>query len=215
MIHVKEYLIASKDDERVGAEYRDDIDLRKRQFLTAATGLVGAIGCGSAVVPLVKSLEPDASVAAVATTTVDLTKIAPGTQMTVNWQDKPVIIARRTPEMLASLKEVTTQLVDPNCEVPQQPPYAKNVYRSRKPEWLVMVRVCTHLCCIPLFKPGSLGPHQPGGFHCPCHGSFYDLSGRVFKNVPAPRNMAIPEYEFIDGDKQVRITAMYPDAKLC
>ena len=167
--------------------------------------------------PFVKSLEPDASVGAAATTVADLTKIAPGMQMTVSWQDKPVIIVHRTPEMLASLKAVTPELADPDCTVPQQPPYAKNIYRARKPEWLVMVRVCTHLCCIPLYEPapGSVEPHWDGGFHCPCHGSLYDLSGRVFKNVPAPRNMAIPEYDFVNGGTQVQITAMYPGSKLC
>jgi len=202
-----------------GPDGRDapDVDARKRQFLAAATGIVGALGCAGLAVPFVKSLEPDASVAAAATTVADLTKIGPGMQMTVSWQDKPVIIVHRTPEMLASLEQVTPELADPECKVAQQPPYARNIYRARKPEWLVMVRVCTHLCCIPLFKPapGSVEPHWDGGFHCPCHGSLYDLSGRVFKNVPAPRNMAIPEYDFVNGGTQVRISAMYPGSKLC
>ncbi len=158
-----------------------------------------------------------ASVAAAASTTVDLTQIPPGEHGTVAWQSKPVIVVHRTRQMLASLGQVAARLADPGCQVPQQPPYARNIYRSRNPEWLVMVRVCTHLCCTPLFEPtpGSVAPDWPGGFHCPCHGSFYDLSGRVFKGVPAPRNMAIPEYDFVDGGNKVRITAMYPEAQLC
>lgn len=194
-----------------------DVDKNKRQFLTAATSVVGAAGIGCLAVPFVKSLEPDASVAAAATTIADLTGIKPGMQTTVSWQDKPVVIVHRTPKMLATLKDVTSDLADPDSNVPQQPPYAKNRYRSIKPEWLVMVRVCTHLCCIPLYKPkpGSVEPQWEGGFHCPCHGSLFDLAGRVYKDVPAPRNLAIPQYEFIDGGKRVKITAMYPKAKLC
>jgi ubiquinol-cytochrome c reductase iron-sulfur subunit len=207
----------AKGDEHQVPEAHGEVDEDKRQFLAATTGVIGALGCGAVAVPLIRSLEPDASVAAAATTIADLSDIGPGMQKTVSWQDKPVIIVHRTPEMLATLSALTGRLADPDSHVPQQPPYAQNIYRSRKPEWLVMVRVCTHLCCIPLFEPtpGSVEPAWRGGFHCPCHGSSYDLAGRVFKDVPAPRNMAIPEYEFINGDSQVRIMAMYPKARLC
>ncbi|MDA8094066.1 MAG: ubiquinol-cytochrome c reductase iron-sulfur subunit [Betaproteobacteria bacterium] len=189
----------------------------RRRFLTLATALLGAVGTAYVIVPLVESLEPDASVKAAAATTVALSPIEPGMQVTVPWQSKPLIVVHRTPEMLATLQAVETLLRDPNCEVPQQPPECKNRFRSLKPQWLVMVRVCTHLCCTPLYEPrkGSVGPRWLGGFHCPCHGSLYDLSGRVFKGVPAPRNMAIPLYHFSEDEKQVAVTAMYPESKLC
>lgn len=195
----------------------NDVDKGKREFLATATAVVGVAGIGCLAVPFVRSLEPDASVAAASTTVADLAGIAPGAQMTVSWQDKPVIIVHRTPQMLQDLEKVNADLADPQCKVPQQPAYAQNIYRSIKPEWLVMVRVCTHLCCIPLFRPipGSVEPGWEGGFHCPCHGSLYDLSGRVYRGVPAPRNMAIPEYRFTGDGGKVEITAMYPEAKLC
>jgi ubiquinol-cytochrome c reductase iron-sulfur subunit len=192
-------------------------DAGKRRFLAATTGLVGAAGVGLLAVPFVRSLEPDASIRAASTTTVDLAHIEPGMQVTVNWQDKPVAVVRRTPEMLETLKEVVPRLRDPDSSEPQQPSYCKNPYRSIKPEWLVMVMVCTHLCCVPLYKPqkGSVEASWEGGFHCPCHGSFYDLAGRVFKDVPAPRNLAIPEYGFSEDGRRVTITAMAPGAQLC
>ncbi|HKJ22308.1 MAG TPA: ubiquinol-cytochrome c reductase iron-sulfur subunit [Gammaproteobacteria bacterium] len=195
----------------------NQIDEKRRKFLTTVTSVVGAAGAGLAATPFVKSMEPDASVQAASTTTVDIGAIGPGEQVTVKWQDKPVFIVNRTPEMLATLKKVTPELLDPDNKLPQQPPYCNNMYRSRKPEWFVMVGVCTHLCCTPTFKPqqGSVNPKWLGGYHCPCHGSFYDLSGRVFKDVPAPRNMAIPEYEFTDNDTKIKITSLYPKSKLC
>jgi len=196
---------------------QDDIDDQKRKFLTAATTIVGAAGVGLAAVPFVRSLEPDASIAAASSATVDISHIAPGQQKVVKWQDKPVFIVNRTPEMLASLDQVTPKLLDPDNKHPQQPPYCNNVHRSRKPQWFVMVGVCTHLCCSPAFKPdkGSVKPGWLGGYHCPCHGSFYDLSGRVFKDVPAPLNMAVPEYDFVDNDSKIKITSLFPKTKLC
>jgi ubiquinol-cytochrome c reductase iron-sulfur subunit len=195
----------------------ESVNSDKREFLTVVTTAVGLAGAGLVSVPFVKSLEPDAAVKAASVVTVDISQLKPGMHLTISWQDKPVIIVHRTPEMLATLKETIPELRDPDNHAPQQPPYCDNPYRSRKPEWLVMARVCTHLCCTPLFEPnkGSVAPGWLGGFHCPCHGSLYDLSGRVFKNVPAPRNMAIPEYEFTDDHKAVKITGMWPKAKLC
>jgi ubiquinol-cytochrome c reductase iron-sulfur subunit len=193
------------------------VDEKKRRFLVTATSAIGAIGVAGVATALVRSLEPDASIAAASVQTVDITRIEPGMQVTVSWQGKPVIVLNRSPEMLATLDEVTPRLLDPNSDAPQQPLYCKNIYRSRKPEWLVMVFVCTHLCCVPLLKEkkGAVDPTWLGGFHCPCHGSFYDLSGRVFKDVPAPRNMAIPEYDFVDNDTKIRITAMAEGTQLC
>lgn len=207
--------MAKDKDGSPGNEERIDAD--KRRLLTAATTIAGATGLGLLATPLVESMEPDASVKAASTATVDISGIAAGQQQVVKWQDKPVFIVNRTPEMLATLGEVTPRLSDPDSHHPQQPPFARNRYRSLKPEWLVMVGVCTHLCCSPAFKPnkGSVRPGWLGGYHCPCHGSLYDLAGRVFKDVPAPLNMAIPEYSFIDNDTKVTITSLYPETKLC
>jgi ubiquinol-cytochrome c reductase iron-sulfur subunit len=192
-------------------------DQRRRRFLVAATSTLGGIGVAGVGAALVRSLEPDASVEAASVQTVDISRIEPGMQVTVSWQGKPVLVLNRSPEMLATLTQVTPRLLDPDSEVPQQPPYCRNIYRARQPEWLVMVFVCTHLCCVPLLKEkkGSVDAAWLGGFHCPCHGSFYDLSGRVFKDVPAPRNMAIPEYDFVDNGSKIRITAMAKGARLC
>jgi ubiquinol-cytochrome c reductase iron-sulfur subunit len=192
-------------------------DSSRRRFLTAATALVGSAGMAAVAVPFIKSLEPDAAEEAESILTVDISELEPGMHLTTGWQQKPLLIVHRTPEMLATLEEVTPFLLDPDCTVPQQPPYAANIYRAREPEWLVMMFVCTHLCCTPLFKPdkGSVRPDWLGGFHCPCHGSLYDLSGRVFKDVPAPRNIVVPEYEFVDGGKHVRVSGLYKGSKLC
>ncbi len=191
----------------------------RRRFLTAATSVVGAAIAGATVVAMVESMEPTAAEEAAASTTVNLAPIEPGMQVTVPWQKKPAIIVNRTPAMLATLAEAEQKklLKDPDCSVPQQPPYCRNRYRARKPEWLVMVRICTHLCCIPHYrpKPASVAPWWLGGFYCPCHGSMYDLSGRVIKGSPAPHNMAVPEYDFSADGKVVTITDMYAKAHLC
>ena len=193
--------------------------LGRRRFLIAATSVAGAGVVIPVAVALVESLEPTAAEAAAASTTVNLAPIEPGMQLTVPWQKKPVIIVNRTPEMLASLLEAEKKnlLKDPKCLVPQQPPYCQNMYRARKPEWLVMVRICNHLCCIPHYRPkkASVTAWWVGGFHCPCHGSMYDLSGRVIKGSPAPHNMCIPEYHYAPDGKSVTITKMYPKAHLC
>ncbi|MDA8389818.1 MAG: ubiquinol-cytochrome c reductase iron-sulfur subunit [Gammaproteobacteria bacterium] len=194
-------------------------DWRRRRFLVATTSVVGAAAVAAVAGVMVDSLEPTAADAAAASTTVNLGPIEPGMQVTVPWQKKPVVIVNRTPAMLATLQETAAKglLKDPKCEVPQQPPYCKNEYRASKPEWLVMVRICTHLCCIPHYRPkkASITPWWLGGFHCPCHGSMYDLSGRVIKGSPAPHNMAVPEYHYAKDGKTVTITKMYPKAHLC
>jgi ubiquinol-cytochrome c reductase iron-sulfur subunit len=196
------------------------VDTSRRRFITiAATSAVGAGVAGAMATVFVESLEPTAAETAAASTTVNLAPIEPGMQLTVPWQKKPVIIVNRTPEMLASLLEAEKKnlLKDPKCLVPQQPPYCQNMYRARKPEWLVMVRICNHLCCIPHYRPkkASVTAWWLGGFHCPCHGSMYDLSGRVIKGSPAPHNMCIPEYHYAPDGKSVTITKMYPKAHLC
>jgi len=132
---------------------------------------------------------------------VDISKMQPGEQLTVQWRGKPVWIVRRTKENVEDLPSNDPKLVDPKSEVPQQPAYCQNEDRSIKPEYLVLVGICTHLGCSPTYRPemapADLGPDWKGGWFCPCHGSTYDLAGRVFKGVPAPKNMVVPPYHFV------------------
>lgn len=198
----------------------EETRLNRRRFLTAATTAVGAVGVALTAYPFISSMDPNAEVRAQSTTRVDISKVKPGMALTVLFRGHPVAVVKRTPAMLATLTNpaLLRHLRDPNNDKPQQPENCKNPYRSINPQWLVMIQVCTHLGCVPLFspKPGSvtvtgLLPQWWGGYHCPCHGSLYDLSGRVFQNVPAPMNMAIPVYHFEDGGKSVLITSVEPD----
>jgi len=183
------------------ASSESPVDLQRRQFLLTSAGVLGGVGALCALTPLVASWMPSAAAeAAGAPVEVDISKIEPGQQAIVEWRGKPVWIIRRTAEMIASLKTDTQLLRDPNSLVEQQPAYAKNVYRSIRPEYLVLIGICTHLGCSPKYKPSlhELGPDWPGGFLCPCHGSTFDLAGRVYKNVPAPINLAVPPYRFVN-----------------
>lgn len=178
----------------------DSIDEKKREFLLTATGVVGGIGVACALTPFVSSWLPSAKAqAAGAPVEVDLSKIEPGQQVTIEWRGKPVWIIRRTKEMLANLNNHNDLLRDPESLVEQQPEYAQNKFRSIQPEYLILVGICTHLGCSPKYTPESteLGADWPGGFYCPCHGSTFDLSGRVFKGVPAPINLEVPPYRFV------------------
>jgi ubiquinol-cytochrome c reductase iron-sulfur subunit len=180
----------------------EGVDLRKRRFLTAATSVVGAVGVGFALVPFVASMQPSAKAKALgAPAEADISKLEPGQMLRVKWRGQPVWVVRRTPENLKDLAGLTGALLDPNSDAPQQPAYCKNPHRSRKPEFLVAVGICTHLGCSPTFRPevapADLGPAWKGGFFCPCHGSTFDLAGRVFKGVPAPSNLVIPPYRFL------------------
>jgi ubiquinol-cytochrome c reductase iron-sulfur subunit len=176
----------------------------RRDFLVLAAGALGAVGAACAIWPFIDSLNPAAdTLAAGAPIDVDLTPVKPGQQIQIMWQGKPIFIVHRTPEQIKMLQaSADVQLLsDPNSEVDQQPPYAKNGHRSANPEYLVLVGICTHLGCIPEFQPetgGFLGPSWPGGYFCPCHGSKYDLAGRVFAGVPAPYNLPVPPYHFTD-----------------
>ncbi len=184
----------------------DEVDKDKRQFLLTATTVVGAAGCAAAAGPFIASWLPSAkAIAEGAPVEVNLEHILPGQQMTVEWRGKPVWIIKRTKQMLDSLKKPNENLRDPNSSVNQQPSYAKNNYRSRRPEFLVLVGICTHLGCSPKYKPqlGELGSNWPGGFLCPCHGSTFDLAGRVLKGVPAPINLEVPPYYFKDDNHLV------------
>lgn len=176
-------------------------DEERRRFLSTTTSVLGAVGALCALTPFVSSWLPSAKAEAEgAPVQVDLSKMEPGEHAIVAWRGKPVWIIKRTKKMLDHLNENNFLLRDPESLVDQQPSYAKNYYRSIKPEYLVLIGICTHLGCSPKFKPtlGDLGSEWPGGFYCPCHGSTFDLSGRVFKGVPAPINLEVPPYYFKD-----------------
>ncbi|WP_115304084.1 ubiquinol-cytochrome c reductase iron-sulfur subunit [Legionella beliardensis] len=180
---------------------QEEIDEQRRKFLLTATGVLGGIGAACALTPFISSWLPSAKAeAAGAPVEVDLSKLEPGQQATVEWRGRPVWIIRRTKAMLEQLPDSEEQLRDPESLVEQQPAYAKNRYRSIKPEYLVLVGICTHLGCSPKYTPqvNELGPHWRGGFYCPCHGSTFDLAGRVFKGVPAPINLEVPPYRFVN-----------------
>ncbi len=186
------------------------VDRDKRRFLTMLATGVGAVGAGFAATPFVLSMTPSARAkAAGAPVEVDISKLEVGQMLTVEWRGKPVWILRRTQEMLDKLPTVDKFLADPASKVTdQQPTYAQNPARSIKPEILVLVGVCTHLGCSPQQKfqvgPASgLGEDWPGGFFCPCHGSKFDLAGRVYKNVPAPTNLPVPPYLFLSDTRIV------------
>lgn len=184
------------------------LDPKRRQLIVATSAAGAAAGIGIAI-PLVSSLMPsERAKAAGAPVEADISRLAPGEMMTVEWRGKPVWIVRRTPEMLASLKQAEPNLVDPESKEPQQPEYATNEYRSIKPEYMVAIGICTHLGCSPTekFKHGDaqgMQPDWPGGFLCPCHGSQFDLAGRVYKNMPAPTNLEIPPHKYLSEGKLV------------
>lgn len=187
----------------------DGVNTSRRRFLITATSVVGAVGAGFVAVPFVSSMEPSARTqAAGAPVEADFSKLELGSMITVAWRGKPVWILRRTKQNLADLKTLDSQLRDPNSLVDHQPPYCKNEYRSRKPEYFIVVGICTHLGCSPTYRPDiappDLGPKWKGGYFCPCHGSRYDLAGRVYKGVPAPTNLVVPRYMYL-ADTRVTI----------
>ena len=180
----------------------DGVDLKKRRMLVAATSVVGAVGAVYVAVPFVASMQPSAKAKALgAPAEADISKLEPGQLMRVKWRGKPVWIVFRTKQNLADLPSLNDKLRDPDSEVPQQPPYCKNEYRSRKPEYLVAVGICTHLGCSPTYRPemapADLGPEWKGGFFCPCHGSRFDMAARVYKGVPAPTNLVVPPHQYL------------------
>ena len=182
-------------------------DLTRRRFLTAGASVVGGVGAASAAWPFVASMNPSAHAKAVgAPVTVDLSRLKEGEMLREKWRGKPIWIVRRTPEMVEGLDSEREKLRDPDSEQLQQPEYAKNEYRSIKPEHLVLVGICTHLGCSPTFRPDvapdDLGPSWRGGFFCACHGSRFDLAGRVHKSVPAPKNLEVPPYRY-SGDQRI------------
>jgi ubiquinol-cytochrome c reductase iron-sulfur subunit len=175
----------------------------RRKFLLVWTASLGGVGLAASALPFIASMKPsERALAAGAPAVVDLTKIPPGALTTVEWRGKPVWVVHRTPEMIASLRKIESELVDPLSKAGQQPYYAANPVRAIRPEYAVLVGICTHLGCVPLYRPEpgapDLGANWPGGFYCPCHGSRFDLAGRVFRNVPAPRNLEVPPYVYRD-----------------
>ena len=187
----------------------EGVDNSRRRFLTAATTVVGAVGAAGVAVPFLTSMWPSARAqAAGAPVEADISKLEPGAMLTAEWRGKPVWLVRRTEQNLTDLKSLDSALRDPGSEVDQQPSYAKNEYRSIKPEVAVLIGICTHLGCSPTYRPDvapqDLGKDWKGGFFCPCHGSRFDLAGRVFKGVPAPLNLVVPPYRYL-SDTEIEV----------
>lgn len=176
-------------------------DNDRRRFLTAATVVVGAVGTGFVAVPFIKSWNPSARArSAGAPIKADISKLEMGQQIIFKWQGKPVWVVRRDQKALATLSRVAENLRDADSEDSIQPDYARNEHRSIKPEYLVIVGICTHLGCSPTYRPNMIEADFLGGFFCPCHGSKFDFSGRVYTGVPAPTNLTVPPHYYINDD---------------
>jgi ubiquinol-cytochrome c reductase iron-sulfur subunit len=180
----------------------EGVDVSRRRFLTVATTVVGGAGAAMVAVPFLASMAPSERAKALgAPVTIDISALEPGQLVITSWRGKPVWVVRRTDAMLASLEKVRGELRDPDSAEPQQPGYAQNEYRSIRPEVLVMIGSCTHLGCSPSFRPdiapADLGSDWQGGFFCPCHGSKFDLAGRVYSGVPAPLNLPVPPHRYV------------------
>ena len=188
------------------------VDFKRRRLLTGATAVVGAVGIAGVAVPFIGSLKPSQrALVAGAPVVADIGKLEPGQQITVAWRGKPVWVLRRTQQMLTDMESAShlERLLDPASEEQsQQPEYARNLARAINPDYLVTIAICTHLGCVPSFRPelapADLGSDWIGGYFCPCHGSRYDLAGRVFKSMPAPLNLEIPPYHYLD-EKRIEI----------
>jgi ubiquinol-cytochrome c reductase iron-sulfur subunit len=187
----------------------DEADLSRRHFLTVATSVAGGVGVVMAAAPFVASFRPSARAQAMGgPVEVDISKLEEGAMVRVVWRGRPVWVLKRDPGMLDRLKNEQVTLRDPDSNESEQPGYARNAWRSIKPEVFVVVGTCTHLGCAPIERfdvaPPDLGPDWRGGFFCPCHGSKFDLAGRVFAGVPAPTNLPVPPYRFV-GDNLVLV----------
>lgn len=178
-----------------------DVDTTRRKFLTVATGAIAAVGVVSAAVPFIASWSPSERARALgAPVEVDLSKMELGQLITSMWRQQVIYIVRRPPNLVEALSKNDDELKDPHSKESEQPAYAQNEMRSRNAEFLVLIGYCTHLGCLPkaFFDPGdpTLGANWPGGFRCPCHGSRYDMAGRVFDGSPAPTNLVVPPYSY-------------------
>ena len=187
----------------------DETNTGRRRFLTAATTVVGAVGAGFVLVPFISSMQPSAKArAAGAPVRADISKLESGQMIRVKWRGKPVWIVSRTEETVTTLPTLDGELRDPESAESIQPAYAQNELRSIKPEILVLVGICTHLGCSPTYRPdvGAAdlgGDAWKGGFFCPCHGSRFDMAGRVYKGVPAPLNLEVPPHRYLSEDEIV------------
>ena len=180
-----------------------DVSQGRRRFLIGATAAVGGVGAIGAAVPFLGSWNPSAKAeAAGAPVTVNVNKLEPGQQITVEWRGKPVWVIRRDKAMLDNIEKLNDVVKDPQSEAPQQPSYIEGTFRALRPEIAVIVGLCTHLGCVPSYRPeiapADLGENWLGGLFCPCHGSNYDLAGRVYDAQPAPLNLEVPPYRFDD-----------------
>src|SRR4249919_3701750 len=181
---------------------RDDVDEKRRRLLIVATTATGAVVAGGAAAPFLASWFPSArALAAGAPVEADISKLEPGQQITLEWRGKPVWVLRRTPEMVSRLSQNNSFLPDPESAASRQPDYVKGPARSIKPEVFIVEGVCTHLGCSPTLKKevgaaSDMGAEWPGGYYCPCHNSRFDLSARVFKGSPAPKNLVIPPHHY-------------------
>ena len=182
----------------------DGVDTSRRRFLIGATSVVGAVGAAGLAVPFIASMNPSARArAAGAPVEVDISKLQPGERITVEWQGKPVWILRRSEQNMKDLEGMADKLADPKSETPQQPAYATNLYRSieKRKDIAVLIGICTHLGCSPTYRSelgaADMGADWKGGFFCPCHGSKFDLAGRVYAGVPAPTNLVIPKHQYL------------------
>lgn len=183
-----------------------EIDASRRRFLTTAATVVGGAGMVAAAVPFVSTMTPSAKTKAVgAPVEVDISGLKPGERKTVKWQGKPVWIVRRDKSMVNKLKELDDEVSDPTSQEEHQPRYANNEGRSVKPEFLVVIGICTHLGCSPNYvkkdDPHNFGGDWQGGFFCPCHGSRFDIAGRVYKGMPAPHNLIVPPHKYLGNDR--------------
>jgi ubiquinol-cytochrome c reductase iron-sulfur subunit len=186
----------------------DDVDHGRRKFLTRATIAIGVVGAAFAAAPFIESWLPSERARALGgPTRLDTSKIDPGQMAIVIWRRKPIYVVRRTPAMLERIGDHNARLKDPQSDDSDQPPYAKNAVRARRADLFVTIGICTHLGCLPKarFAPGEpdLGANWPGGFYCPCHGSRFDLAGRVFDGSPASINLVIPPYVFVSESELV------------
>ena len=184
-------------------------NLNRRRFLSISTTLTGGIGVLFASIPFISSFQPSKKAKALATAVkVNLSKLEPGSIIKVIWRGQPVWIVHRSKEMIENLQDSSLDLRDPESELSVQPLFAKNAYRSLKPNYFIVEGICTHLGCAPIEKfaiaPADMGPDWKGGFYCPCHGSKFDLAGRVYAGVPAPTNLVVPPYHYV-SDTLIRI----------
>jgi ubiquinol-cytochrome c reductase iron-sulfur subunit len=194
-------------------------DPSRRDFLYVATACAGAVGIAASLVPFISQLEPDqATLAAGGPVDLDLAKVQPGQQVVVTWRGRPIFVINRPANAMATLQDpkLLAQLADPQSQELQQPPYAENWHRSVNPTYGVFVGICTHLGCIPMYYPDP-SPSEPvsnwlGGYFCPCHGSKYDLAGRVFHGVPAPYNLPVPPYRYANATT-LRVGENPPDSQ--